>query len=62
MPVEPEPVTDLVAVADRLDTWADTAELMGDDAGAHRFRGQAATLRTQAMALLDTDPPDESRS
>lgn len=53
MPVEPEPVTELVAVADRLDGLADTAELMGDDAGAHRFRGRAAALRARAMALLD---------
>ena len=55
MAVEPELVTDLIAAADRLCGLADTCELMGDDAGAHRFRQQAATLRTRAMALLDPE-------
>lgn len=53
MAAEPELVTELVAAADRLDGLADTAELMGDDAGAHRFRDRAGALRVRAMALLD---------
>ena len=57
MAVEPELVTDLVATlvaaADRLDSLGDTAELMGDEAGAHRFRHHAATQRARAMCLLD---------
>jgi hypothetical protein len=44
---------ELVEVADRLDALADTADLMGDDDGAARFRGEATRLRLQAMALLD---------
>jgi len=55
VPVEPALVAELVATADRLDELADTAELMGDDAGAHRFRHQAAAARTRAMALLDPE-------
>ncbi|HEX4867122.1 MAG TPA: hypothetical protein VFV32_05795 [Acidimicrobiales bacterium] len=55
MTAEPELVTDLVAAADRLDGLGDTAELMGDEGGAHRFRHQAAALRTKAMALLDPE-------
>jgi hypothetical protein len=55
VPAEPELVTDLVAAADRLDGLGETAELMGDDAGAHRFRHQAAALRAHAMALLDDE-------
>jgi hypothetical protein len=43
-------------VADRLDALADTAELMGDEAGACRFRQQAAHVRLEAMDLLDHDP------
>ena len=43
-------------VADRLDALADTAELMGDDAGACRFRQQAAHVRLEAMDLLDHEP------
>lgn len=44
---------DLAAVADRLSSLADTAELMGDDAGAVRFRDAAAVMRLQAIGLLD---------
>jgi hypothetical protein len=39
--------------AERLDEMADTAELMGDDAGARRFRDEAAGSRMVAMHLLD---------
>ncbi len=39
--------------ADRYDGFAETAELMGDDAGADRFRSLAHRRRLQAMALLD---------
>jgi hypothetical protein len=43
----------LTAVADRLESLADTAELMGDDDGAARFRAEASQRRLRAMALLD---------
>ena len=43
----------LEAIADRLDALAETAELMGDDAGAGRLREQAASRRLQALTLLD---------
>ena len=46
-------VRGLVAAADRLAAMADTAELMGDDDGAERFRAQASQRRLEAMALLD---------
>ncbi len=39
--------------AQRLDEMADTAELMGDDAGAARFRAEALGCRMVAMHLLD---------
>jgi hypothetical protein len=54
---EPSPVTGvaaaLVAMADRLEDLAETADLMGDVAGAQRFRDQASTRRLEAMARLD---------
>ena len=43
----------LTATAERLDELADVAELMGDDATAAGFRGDAARCRDRAMALLD---------
>jgi hypothetical protein len=43
----------LARVADRLDAWADTAELMGDESGAARWRAQATNRRLRALALLD---------
>lgn len=43
----------LTRAADRLDELADTAELMGDAAGAVRFRDEARSNRMQAMDLLD---------
>jgi hypothetical protein len=43
----------LIDAAERLDELADIAELMGDEATEHRFRGEAARCRSQAMALLD---------
>ncbi|NNE11633.1 MAG: hypothetical protein HKN41_05230 [Ilumatobacter sp.] len=46
-------VEQLVANADRYDGFADTAELMGDEAGATRFRAEAAAHRAAAMSLLD---------
>jgi hypothetical protein len=46
-------VRELEKAADRLDALADTAELMGDDDGATRFRADAARQRLHAMALLD---------
>jgi hypothetical protein len=44
---------ELVTAADRLEALADTAELMGDEAGAAGFRDQASHHRLAAMALLD---------
>jgi hypothetical protein len=46
-------VQELVAAADRLEALGDTAELMGDDDGAARFRAEASLQRLRAMALLD---------
>jgi hypothetical protein len=43
----------LVRAADRFDSLADTAELMGDSNGAVRLRAEASSRRLQAMALLD---------
>jgi hypothetical protein len=39
--------------ATRYDEFAETAELMGDEAGADRFRALAHHRRLQAMELLD---------
>jgi hypothetical protein len=44
---------DLSAIADRLSSLADTAELMDDADTAARFRDAAAVMRLQAMGLLD---------
>jgi hypothetical protein len=44
---------ELVCAADRLEELADTAEIMGDEDGAARFRSQASLRRLEAMALLD---------
>ena len=49
------PVQELARTADRLESLADTAELMGDEAGAARFRSGASQCRLRAMALLDGD-------
>ena len=43
----------LSRAADRLDSLADTAELMGDCDGAARWRTEAWSRRLEAMALLD---------
>jgi hypothetical protein len=43
----------VLEVADRLDSLADTAELMGDPDGAARFRAQASIRRIAAMESLD---------
>lgn len=48
-----ERVDQLVVSADRYDEFAETAELMGDDAGADRFRRLATRRRLAAMELLD---------
>jgi hypothetical protein len=47
-------VQKLASTADRLDVLAETAELMGDGAGADRFREQASDCRMRAMSILDT--------
>ncbi|MGB3411964.1 MAG: hypothetical protein WBA45_12300 [Microthrixaceae bacterium] len=44
----------LAAVADRLASLAETAELMGDTASALRYREGAAIARLRAMELLDS--------
>ena len=46
----------LARAADRLDELADTADLMGDTAGAVRLRDEARAHRMQAMHLLDDRP------
>ena len=43
----------LAVAADRLAGMADTAELMGDAAGAERFRTRSTQFRLLAMRLLD---------
>ena len=43
----------LMRAADRLDQLADTSSLMGDEAGAERWRTLASDCRLRAMALLD---------
>lgn len=39
--------------ADRYDSFAETADLMGDEAGAQRFRSMALGRRLAAMEILD---------
>ncbi len=51
--VEPPELLALASTADRLDALAETADLMGDDAGAIRFRERAWNCRLRAMQLLD---------
>ena len=43
----------LTAAAARFGELADVAELMGDDAGAQRFRDLASVRYAEAMSLLD---------
>lgn len=53
---EPAKRTDIETLrraADRLEELADTADLMGDVAGAARMRTAASNRRLEAMALLD---------
>jgi hypothetical protein len=45
----------LAAIADRLDSLAEIAELMDDDGSAARFREAGARWRAQAMERLDPD-------
>jgi hypothetical protein len=45
----------LTAAGLRLDELADVAELMGDTAGARRFRDLAAARYAEAMRALDPD-------
>jgi hypothetical protein len=55
-------VDDLRRTADRCDELAQTAELMGDDAGAVRLRDTALLWRMRAMHLLDhATPPRAAR-
>jgi hypothetical protein len=49
----PAPGQALAAAAERLDSLADTAELMGDEASAVWLRGEALRRRAHAMHLLD---------
>lgn len=50
---QPIELDQLVRQADRLTALADTAELMGDDAGAERLRADASARRMIAICLLD---------
>ena len=50
-------IVELAAVADRLASLAESAELMGDEAAAARYRSGASTCRLRAMALLDGADP-----
>jgi hypothetical protein len=50
-------VADLASVADRLASLAESAELMGDDDGAVRYRSEASGCRLRAMRLLDRAAP-----
>ncbi|MEZ5297560.1 MAG: hypothetical protein R2697_15185 [Ilumatobacteraceae bacterium] len=43
----------LCAAADKIDGWAETAELMGDDHQAVKLREKARLARERAMRLLD---------
>jgi hypothetical protein len=55
-----EHLDQLIAEADRLDELADTAELMGDPAGAARLHDAAVRRRERAMADLDDRSPREA--
>jgi hypothetical protein len=46
-------VDGLTAAADKIDEWADTAELMGDERQATQLRERARGARMRAMLLLD---------
>lgn len=52
-PTNEPTVEEILAIADRLCALAETAELMGDDAGAERFRASAAERHRVAMQRLD---------
>lgn len=43
----------LCAAADKIDAWAETAELMGDDQQAVKLREKARLARERAMQFLD---------
>ncbi len=43
----------LCAAADKIDGWAETAELMGDDQQALKLREKARLARERAMQVLD---------
>lgn len=52
----PDAAADLLGLtdaADRLDGLAEMADVMGDAAGADRFRDAAARARLRAMSILD---------
>jgi hypothetical protein len=50
-------VAGLAAAADKIDGWADTAELMGDERQAEQLRERARVARLRAMLLLDERRP-----
>ena len=52
---EPGDLPVLLKAIERLDSLADTAELMGDTDGAARFRESAWHRRMAAMNLLDDE-------
>jgi len=49
----PSELDQRLRAAQRLDEVAETAELMGDHAGAERYRVEAVGCRMAAMQLLD---------
>jgi hypothetical protein len=49
----------LAAAADRLDELAETADLMGDEAGAAELREQSNRARMEAMNRLPPKPITE---
>ncbi|HEY9558325.1 MAG TPA: hypothetical protein VIR58_16430 [Acidimicrobiales bacterium] len=44
---------ELTRTAERFDSLAETAELMGDEHGAARLRAHGSACRERAMSLLD---------
>ena len=46
-------VVELISIAERLDSLAEIAELMGDAPTAREFRVDASPRRLRAMDLLD---------
>jgi hypothetical protein len=43
----------MAQAADRMDSLAETADLMGDTDGAVQWQARASAMRMRAMSLLD---------